>query len=117
MNTTFIILMLLSCCAVIATFMSFTSAMYYRRYKDNGAYRLDMQKYVRVTVVLLVVSIMLSGATVLAATNCPECNAIAMHSYCERCGATVEANMHTCTQCGRDAYNAFCGYCGASQGG
>lgn len=117
MNITFIIFMLLSCGAVVATLMSFMSAMYCRRYKDNGAYRLDMRKYLRVAVVLAVLSVILSGVTVLAATNCPECNAIAMHAYCEHCGATVEANIHTCAQCGHDAYREFCGYCGAPQGG
>ncbi|MBQ8806519.1 MAG: hypothetical protein IJZ68_08700 [Bacteroidaceae bacterium] len=115
MNPTFIILMLLSCAAAVAAFSTLCSALYYRQYRDNGAYKLEMIKYFRIFAVVLVVAIALTGFTVHAATNCPECNAIAMNQYCEKCGALVEQNMHTCPQCGKDAYNEYCGFCGAQQ--
>ncbi len=117
MNTTFILLMVLSCCAVVATFMTFSSAMYYRRYKDNGAYMLSMKKYIRATIILLIVTALMCTFTVLAATNCPECDAIAMHSYCEHCGAYVEQNPKECDNCGNTVRHEYCGFCGTPQGG
>ena len=44
MNIWFILGMLASCGLLVANFMVFTSIMYYRRYQDNGAYRLAKEK-------------------------------------------------------------------------
>ena len=116
MNTTFIILMVLSCFVAVGAFMTFTSAMHCRRYKDNGAYKLAMSKYFRITAVLLALLIVLSGITVWAATNCQECGKIAMHEYCTHCGAHVEANDKRCDNCGAEVYgDTYCGHCGAKQ--
>lgn len=112
MNIWFILGMLASCGLLVATFMVFTSIMYYRRYQDNGAYRLAKEKCVRVMIVLLVLTVVMSIGTYFAATNCPECGKVAMDTYCEYCGAVVEDNIYHCPQCGEVAYHNFCGNCG-----
>ncbi len=116
MNTLFTILMLLSCALMVATFVCFASAMHYRCYRENGAYRIKMGQQFIATIILLVLTIGFSIGTFFAATRCPNCTEIAMNEYCTHCGAHVEYNDNSCDNCSAEVYgDTYCGHCGAKQ--